>query len=127
MLTLSDTVLGFAADSADLSTDALDLLDQVADQVPGRAGRLDLLAVGYCADPPDSTPAGRAALSLSRATSTGAALQEALTRRGFSVTIRTEGGGAAPGTTAVVDGRFDEGLAATMRRVEITLIPQPRV
>lgn len=131
--TLSDTVLDFAGDSANLSAPAVELIEQIAEQLAGRVrARLEdspaaahLVVTGFCADPPGSTSAGLEQLSLARANSTASALEAALVRLGITLSIRAVGSGPAPGTTAIVDGVFVEAIAATMRRVELQLTYQP--
>lgn len=121
--TISDEVLGFEGNSAALSAPGLELIEQFAGRVEAadlseRPGA-SLVVTGFCADPPESTPAGLEQLSLARAQAVALALDSALAQRGITLPVRGVGGGVAPGTTAMVDGVFVEPIAATMRRVEI--------
>lgn len=116
--TLSDVVLGFAGDSAALSQSARDLLRETAVRINARlTDRPDAVVTvrGYTADPPPSTPESRRQLSQQRAKAVAAALTGWIPNQVVAV-----GDGAAPGTTAVVNGAFDEDRASQMRRVEIT-------
>ncbi len=117
--TLPDALLGFGPESAVLSPAAAQLIDDVAADIATKlAGRPEatVAITGFTADPPESTPAGRRQLSLSRAH----AVADALTTAGVSQTITLAGGGAAPGTTAMQDGVFIEAIASQMRRTEIS-------
>lgn len=117
--TVSDGVLGFAGDSAALSPSAQHLLTTIAAAVTARlAGRPDATVgvVGYAADPPGSTDAGRRALARQRADAVAAALAD----DGVTQHVSATGVGTQPGVTAMVGGRFDEDIANTMRRVVIT-------
>jgi outer membrane protein OmpA-like peptidoglycan-associated protein len=71
---------------------------------------------GYTADAPGSTPAGRQEMSLARARTVAGLLATAgiPTER----MVVTEG---STNTSAIQNGVFDEGIAAQMRRVDITL------
>ena len=117
--TLPDALLGFGPESAVLSPAAAQLIDDVAADIATKlAGRPEatVAITGFTADPPESTPAGRRQLSLSRAH----AVADALTTAGVSQTITLAGGGAAPETTAMQDGVFIEAIASQMRRTEIS-------
>lgn len=117
--TLSDTVLGFAADSSVLGPAAQDVLMQTAARINiVLAGQphTPVIVHGWTADPPGSTTEGLIALSQARAQ----AVADALASYGVTNPIQPIGGGAAPDMTATVDGQFDEAIAAQMRRSEIT-------
>ena len=114
--TVSDTLLGFAGNSAELSPAAIDYLTGLAGRVTAAPGTT-VTVTGFCADPPGSTRAGMAELSGERARSVAAVLRR-LGHAGNPITIVA--GGVAPGRSATRHGHFDETRAAQMRRVEIT-------
>lgn len=117
---ISDTLLGFAGDSADLPAAAVDYLNAVATRIglrlrdqPGAA----VTVIGFCADPPGSTPEGLRRLSRARAGNVADAIRRSGVVHNPIVIV---GAGVAPGGSAVRDGHFDEARAAQMRRVQIT-------
>ncbi len=117
--TLSNDVLGFAGDSAELSPAAQGVLAELASRIGTKlADRPETRVTvrGYTADPPGSTEQGRALLSALRAKAVTGALQAA----GVRNPVDSSGGGTAPGMTAIAGGGFDEATAAKMRRVDIT-------
>lgn len=117
--TLSDAVLGFAADSSVLGPAAQDVLMQTAARINvvlADQRHTPVIVHGWTADPIGSTPEGLIALSRARAQ----AVADALASYGVTNPIQPIGGGAAPDMTANVDGQFDEAIAAQMRRSEIT-------
>ncbi len=116
---ITDDTLGFSADSAALSTAALDLLHHVAEQINGQLAdrpQATVTVTGHTADPPGSTKGDRYALSLARAQAVAAGL----TSGGVTHPITAVGGGTAPGPSATSNGHFDEARATQMRRVDIT-------
>lgn len=125
--TFSDDVLGYRGDSALISGPGLELIDQLATRIANPRSGVQpaggLLVTGYCADAPGSTPAGLDHLSSARAEAVSRALEAALARHGLTLSISSVGGGTAPNpSTAIVDGKFVESVAAQMRRVEITAV-----
>jgi outer membrane protein OmpA-like peptidoglycan-associated protein len=123
-LVLNDDVIGFSGDSASLSADGVAIIGRFAAQVAAQGVvRKRVVITGFCADPPGSTASALAALSRSRADAVSAAFSRALADHTTSLSVETVAGGAAPGTTAMVNGRFDEAIAQTMRRVEIRILP----
>jgi flagellar motor protein MotB len=118
--TVTDKLLGFRGDSADLSDEAVDYLKGIATQIQVRLQNQTAARVtvtGYCADPPGSTREGMVRLSRARATNVADALRAA----GVHNPIAVIAGGVAPGPSATKNGRFDEARAEQMRRVEITV------
>lgn len=116
---ITDGVLGFAGDRWDISPDGHLVVGQVADRITHKlAQKPDLVVTvaGYTADPPGYTTTDLARLGQARSDSVAHALRAA----GVTATIRSIGGGKAPGMTAIVHGSFDDTLGAQMRRVEIT-------
>lgn len=109
--TVLQSALGFAGDSAVLSADGRALLVAVAGAV---GGKRPVTVVGFAADPPGSTAAGRQQLAAERATTVANVLAE------LGIESTANGVGAPPGETAMVEGRFDEATAGDMRRVEIS-------
>jgi outer membrane protein OmpA-like peptidoglycan-associated protein len=121
--TVSDGALGFAGDSAAIGPAARDLLRSLAGTITTRlAGHPDVVVVvrGYAADPPGSTDRGRTALATQRARAVAGELVSALAAAGLPNRVTATGIGTQAGVTAMVHGRFDEHVAATMRRVVIT-------
>jgi outer membrane protein OmpA-like peptidoglycan-associated protein len=117
--TLSNDVLGFAGDSAELSPAAQGVLTELASRIVAKLAdrpTAKIVVRGYTADPPGSTERGRAELSALRAS----AVTGALRAGGVGDRIESSGGGTAPGMTAMSGGVFDEAVAAKMRRVDIT-------
>ena len=117
-VTVSDSALGFAGDSAVLSPGALDLLHTLAGSITVRLADKPGAVVtvrGYAADPPGSTAAGRQALANLRAR----VVSDALGQAGVRQRVDAAGIGTQAGRTAMAGGRFDEATAAAMRRVEI--------
>jgi outer membrane protein OmpA-like peptidoglycan-associated protein len=118
--TITDELLGFRGDSAEVSPAGRALLGQVAGQIRATlAAHPDAPVVvhGYTADPPGYSPDRLARLARARSEAVVAVLVAA----GVPTTnLHAVGDGPAPGMTAVVDGHFDEFLGARMRRVEIT-------
>lgn len=121
--TVSDGALGFTGDSAVIRPAARDLLRSLAPAIVGRlADHPDVVVRvrGYAADPPGSTDGGRTALATERARVVATALVAELAAAGLPNRVTATGVGTQPGVTAMVHGRFDEHVAATMRRVVIT-------
>lgn len=114
-VSLYDSQLGFAGGSADLTAAGRSLLAGIASEFAGRRGTLEV--TGYTADPADSTEEYRRALGDARARAVADALRPALP----GMRIDTATGGAYPGRTAVVNGRFDERRARAMRLVVLRL------
>lgn len=117
---ITDKLLGFRGDSAELSAAAVQYLDGIAAQIRPQLSNQPQAVVtvtGYCADPPRSTREGLRRLSRQRAANVARVLRDAGVRNQIVVI----GGGAAPGASATRGGRFDETRAAQMRRVEITV------
>ncbi|MGQ0839482.1 OmpA family protein [Actinokineospora sp.] len=116
---LSNSMLGFDGDSAELSPIAVDLLRQLAERINVKTAGAETAVVtvnGYAADPPNSTPEGRRQLAQDRADATA----RELAANGVTARIDPHGVGTPPGATAIRGGVFDETLAEGMRRVEIT-------
>jgi outer membrane protein OmpA-like peptidoglycan-associated protein len=121
--TIENSALGFGPDSAELSADALTVLQAVAVRIAARLVEHPEAVVsvrGYVADPPTSTPLGRQQLSDQRAAAVARALATALAAAGLAPRIDVAGAGTPPGMTAMVDGTFDEAIAQSMRKVDIT-------
>lgn len=109
--TVAQSALGFAGDSADLSADGRDLLVAIAGAI---GDTRPVRVVGFGADPPGSTAAGRQQLAALRART----VADVLGQLGIKTTA--VGVGTPPGETAMVGDRFDEPAAGRMRRVEIS-------
>ena len=121
--TLFDEVLGFAPDSAALSSDAHVVLRRITDHIAVKLADQPDLAItvrGYVADPPDSTPAGRQQTSDDRARAVADFLNAELVARGLSPQVDAAGAGTPPGMTAMVEGVFEEATAEQMRKVTIS-------
>jgi outer membrane protein OmpA-like peptidoglycan-associated protein len=117
---VTDKLLGFRGDSAELSSNAVDYLNGIAAQIQARLRskpQAPVTVTGYCADPPGSTREGMLRLSRSRAENVAGVLRAGGVRNPMVVI----GGGVAPGESATTGGRFDETRAEQMRRVEITI------
>jgi outer membrane protein OmpA-like peptidoglycan-associated protein len=112
---VSDTLLGFRGDSAELAPSAAEVLSGVAARIKNNPAAA-ITVTGYCADPPGSSPAGLLGLSRARAQ----AVADALRGDSLANPISVVGGGVAPGGSATTNGHFDEKRASQMRRVEIT-------
>jgi outer membrane protein OmpA-like peptidoglycan-associated protein len=118
--TITDDLLGFRGDSAEVGPAGRALLVQLAGQIRATlAAHPDAPVVvhGYTADPPDYSPDRLARLARARSAAVVAVLVDAGVP---AANLQAVGDGPAPGMTAVVGGRFDESLGARMRRVEIT-------
>jgi outer membrane protein OmpA-like peptidoglycan-associated protein len=118
--TVTDKLLGFPGDSADLSPNAVEYLKFIAGQIRVRLQgkpKGTVTVTGYCADPPGSTRDGMLRLSRARAENVARVLRES----GVDNPIVATGGGVAPGESATQGGRFNETRAEEMRRVEITV------
>ncbi|MGW0946047.1 OmpA family protein [Streptomyces sp. NPDC002623] len=122
-LVVSDSLLGFAGNSAVLPPSSQSTIESVADKIADQFGKDQRKSVikltGFTADPPGSTAAGCKRLSQQRADAVSKALDKALNERGIRVRIEAVGLGISPGTSSIDDGKFDEKQAAKMRRVEI--------
>ncbi|MFC4503235.1 MULTISPECIES: OmpA family protein [Streptomyces] len=122
-LIVSDSLLGFAGDSAVLPPSASSTVESVADKMVTQFGqdqqKSAIKVTGYTADPPGSTIAGCKRLSKQRADAVAEALDKALREHGISVRITADGGGIFKETSSIRNGKFDENQAAKMRRVEI--------
>ncbi|MCW2899047.1 MAG: hypothetical protein JWO67_1312 [Streptosporangiaceae bacterium] len=117
--TLSDAVLGFTANSAELGPAAQDLLQQTAARIKAALDDKPSATItvrGWTANPPGALPADLLALSSARAQ----AVADALVRYGVTNPITVIGGGAASDPNAMTTGHFDETTAVKMRRSEIT-------
>ena len=120
-ISVPETLLGFAANSAALSADADQTIAQLAAEIQGFTRDhpdSSMMVIGFTADPPGSTVAGRHALSLSRAQ----AVADALRAAGIRSEITAVGGGAAPHMSCMRSGLCVEALAEPMRRVEVQII-----
>jgi outer membrane protein OmpA-like peptidoglycan-associated protein len=118
--TVTDQLLGFPGDSAELAPAAVDYLKGIAAQIRIRTRdnpRATVTVTGYCADPPGSTTEGMKRLSRARADNVARVLREG----GVTNPIEAIGGGVAPGGSATRNGQFDDARGAQMRRVEITV------
>jgi outer membrane protein OmpA-like peptidoglycan-associated protein len=118
--TIVPDALLFPPDSAALSPEATGLLSSIADRIKTQLVHrpTDFITItGYTADSDGSTQEIRLRLSQMRAQ----AVADGLAKRGVTNTIVAQGGGVAPGMTAIVKGVFDGTAADQMRRVEISV------
>ena len=101
----------FSGDRWDISPDGQLVVRQIADRIADKCARRPDLVVtvaGYTADPPDYSPQRLARLGQARSDSVADALRAA----DVTCTVRSIGGGKAPDMTAIVNGAFNDALAA---------------
>src|SRR3954471_14966368 len=97
--TLTNEALGFAPDSAVLSSDAQELLRAISAEIAAKIAQQPDRAItirGYVADPIDSTPAGRQQTSDDRAMAVSNFITSELEKRRLSLDIDAAGAGTPP-------------------------------
>jgi flagellar motor protein MotB len=112
----------FTPNSAILTPNARQALREIGQRIAAKLVQATIQVItvrGYVADPPESTPTDRVQLSRDRAAAVARFFREDEPSL-RDIPIDAEGEGTPVGVTAMTHGVFDELIAASMRKVEIS-------